>query len=457
VLSTSVTPHRAFLQADTDEQKLFVMIKMLPTRAAANHRPPLEIALVVDTSGSMSRPLDGSAVVPSEPSSGTAQTQTPASPTVPTKLHRAMDAARGLVDSEYLRPDDVVALIHFDTESRVLANGGVGRARDALLEGIESLARRRGGTFIARGLRNAEQVFSERPGTARMILLLTDGQTADEPGCVAAARRVAARGVPIVAVGLGEAYNEDLLAELSGLSFGRPYHLPDAAALGEILEREIRATARQVVADVRVKVDTADGVRVVSAERVYPAFVPLEVGAEEVAIGGIEAGDHTIALIELELGAHPRERARVAQLGVTYRDWTGQTRGEIGPLEVVVEFTGDNALASRVDPEVMGYVQQRNAGVLIARASREVSGNPQGAMRTLQVARTMTERAGNHGMARALGQAERELRATGTLSAGTVKGVKVGWRTHTVKVTGQSGTAADSGLSEDEIRRLSGA
>src|SRR4051812_13709758 len=59
-----------------------------------------------------------------------------------------------------------------------------------------------------------------------------------------------------------------------------------------------------------------------------------------------------------------RPSARLAQIGVTYRVPGEGYRGEVPPIDVTVEYTTDEALASSVDPEVMGYVQQRNVDSL---------------------------------------------------------------------------------------------
>ena len=77
-----------------------------------------------------------------------------------------MDAARRLVESEHLQPDDTVSLIHFDDESDVLATERVGQGRERLSEAIERLREFSGGTQMAPGLRNAEE-RAARPGRRR--------------------------------------------------------------------------------------------------------------------------------------------------------------------------------------------------------------------------------------------------------------------------------------------------
>ena len=59
MLQLTVKPHRAFLRANAGAQKLFVMLKMLPSLEAAAARPQINVAVVIDTSGSMREPAPG--------------------------------------------------------------------------------------------------------------------------------------------------------------------------------------------------------------------------------------------------------------------------------------------------------------------------------------------------------------------------------------------------------------
>jgi Ca-activated chloride channel family protein len=62
VLHLILQPHRENLQARNPEpQKIFVMLKVIPNAATARARPPLALALVVDTSGSMREKADAQA------------------------------------------------------------------------------------------------------------------------------------------------------------------------------------------------------------------------------------------------------------------------------------------------------------------------------------------------------------------------------------------------------------
>ena len=457
MLNVTLKPHRPYLRASGGGQKLFVMLKLLPTPEAGRSRPRVSLAAIIDTSGSMREPAPGTTpeLVPTDPVTVDGKTYN-ATYKGSSKLDVAMEAARRLVESPDLQPDDAVSLIQFDDRSEILASGRVGEDRTRLAAAIARLPEFSGGTQMAPGLRNAEAELRGQADGTRTVLLLTDGLAIDEEECREAATALAALRARIVALGVGEEYNEDLLAELCSITQGKPYDFRDMTALPRIFEEELGSAARQVVSDVQLTLKTVRDVRLVSATRAYPSLADLDPAQAPLPLGSLEAGDHTIFVLELDVPERPAVRARLAQIGATYWVPADQYRGEIPPIDLTIEFTTDESLAAAVDPEVMGYVQQRNVDNLIRQATEQARRNPEQAAKTLQVARSMTQRLGNRAMTVALGTAEQELRSRGTISIGTRKTIKLGARTQTMQV-GPADDMPQDVPSEEEIRRLTGA
>jgi len=372
------------------------------------------------------------------------------------KLDIAMDVVRRLVKSDHLQPEDTVSLIQFDDRSEVLASEAVGVGQARLSEAIEQLREHSGGTQMSLGLRSAETALRAQDEGARTVILLTDGLAIDEEECRQAAADLAGLSARVVALGVGEEYNEDLLAELASVTQGKPYDFRDMTTLPEIFEAELGSATRQVISDVEVTIKTVRDVRLVSVSRVYPSLADLDAAQSPLRLGSLEAGDHTVFILELDVPERPAVRARLAQLGVTYWVPAERFRGEAPPIDVAVEYTTDESLAASVDPEVMGYVQQRNVDSLVRQATQQAETNPEQAAKTLRVARSMTQRLGNRGMTVALGKAEEELRSGGTIALGTKKTIKLGARTQTMKVGAQDETPQNI-PSQDDIRRLTGA
>jgi Ca-activated chloride channel homolog len=457
MLSVDVRSHRPYLRASAGGQKLFLMLKLLPTPEAARARPTVNLAVVVDTSGSMREPAPGTTpeLVRTDPVTVDGKTYN-ATYRGTSKLDVTIDAVRRLVQSEHLQPQDRISLIHFDDQADVLASESVGQGRARLEEAIERLRDYSGGTLMAPGLRDAEVELRGQEDATHTVLLLTDGLAIDEEECRESASALAAMRARIVALGVGEEYNEDLLADLASATHGKPYDFRDMSILPEVFDAELGSATRQVVSDVEATVKTVRDVRLVSVARVYPSLADLDPTQSPLQLGSLEAGDHTIFILEFDVPERPAVRARLAQIGATYRVPGEGYRGEIPPIDVTVEYTTDEALASSVDPEVMGYVQQRNVDALVRQATQQAETNPDQAARTLRVARSMTQRLGNRGMTQALGKAEDELRGRGTISLGTRKTIKLGARTQTMKV-GPGDDIPQNVPSQEEIRRLTGA
>lgn len=436
-----VQPHRSHLRANAGPQKLFVLLKLLPSNAAAQARPDVHLAIVVDTSGSMRRKID------------VQDSHTTTARRI-SKLSLAMEAAEQIIDSTHLRATDVVSVIQFDAEARLSAHGQVGANRADLVRGIRNLTQHSGVTRMNHGLWSAEHILSVTERPARKVLLLTDGQTLDTDDCVQAARVLGTQQTPIVALGLGETYNELLLRELSNLTLGRPFHLRDASGLPALFAAEVGAVARQVLTDVTLNLKTPRDVRLASITRVYPSIADVSISQDNLRLGPVEAGDFTVYVLELDLPGRPPTGMRVAQLGVSYSVPAQRINHTETSHDIVVSFTKDEAQTVVVDAEVMGYVQQRNTDTLIQQAATIVRRQPEQATQLLAQARKITEQFGNTSMTIALGRAENELVQTGRMSVETLKTIHMGVRTQTVKLGSSNASMGD--LSNADIRRLTG-
>src|SRR5215211_2693071 len=140
MLNATIKAHRPFLRAGAGGQKLFVLLKLLPTPEAGSSRPRVALAVIIDTSGSMREPAPGAAgqVTPIEPFTLDGKTYN-ATMQGDSKLDVAMRAAQRLLESAHLQPEDTVALIQFDDRSQIVASGRAGADRDKLLAAVARL------------------------------------------------------------------------------------------------------------------------------------------------------------------------------------------------------------------------------------------------------------------------------------------------------------------------------
>ncbi len=446
MIEVSLTPHRNYLRASpeggTETQKLFLLAQLTPQITA---RAPLALTFIVDTSGSMREKVSGGK----------------------TKLELTIQALSSLVSSSDLTTQDSVAVVQFDDDASTLTAPTSNRS--SLLAGVEALRKHSGGTMMGLGMLEALN-HTVAGNKNKRVMLLTDGATFDEDACRAVTNTYVAQGVTITSLGVGDEFNEDLMGEISDRTGGRVIHVvgqnaqPPASVLASelpaVLGEEFKRASSEVVTNLEFSLRGVKGVTLDRVTRVYPFLAECEMqsagGAMKSRAGNLESKDQTAFLLELTLPPRPPARVRIAQIGLTF-DMPGEgTRGEIPPVDVVVEFSFDEGATAAVNPTVMGYVQQRNLEGLVKQAAKEAQSNPQAAAKTIEIARAMTVRLGNAAMTQVLDQAKSELESGKGMSAGTAKTIKMGAKTQTIKVGG--GSSASSGLpSDEEIRKLTGA
>ncbi len=436
MLNLVLKPHRTSLRAGTAEaQKLFVMLKLIPQHEVARSRPPLAFALVIDTSGSMQE-VSGRE----------------------TKLDRAIQAAHTLLDDKRLKEGDRVTIIHFDDHAKTLLPLTDITRRGTTHDAVEALRGHSGGTHMAKGIRCAvQELGGVPPQTAKRLLLLTDGKTFDEEECRGLARQHRGANIPIIAVGIGEEYNEEIMGDLSTVTQGRPYHLQHMEQLHDILDVEVGSSVREVVTDLQASVSTVRGVQLDSFTRIYPSLADVSLESAPHYLGNIPSGDYTVFVLEFTASgfARPASRVRLSQVGLTGYAPGLNRREELPPVELFVHFTPDEDAVVAVESEVLGYVQQRNVDRMVHDAMQKAPADVDAARQTLEAAHGVTQRIGNAPMTRMIEGAIHELNSTGAISSGTRKTVSIGGRTRTVRVS--DGGVASNVPAESDIRRLTGA
>jgi Ca-activated chloride channel family protein len=442
------------------------MLKVIPKGEISGARPPLAFALVIDTSGSMrefanqeqaAAMVRGRGLNVQSQASGDG-TGAAVNLSLPTKLDQAIQAAQTLINDARLTAEDNVAVIHFDDEAQSLLPLSPLSRKQAALQSTDSLRKYSGGTHIAKGLRCAERELSGLASSvAKRVLLLTDGQTFDEAECRLLAGHFAQSNTPLIAIGVGVEYNEDLLRDLAELSQGRPYHLAQMGQLGDILNDEIGSSVREVVTDLQATVSTVKGVTLSAVTQVYPSLAEVSASGPIYRLGNIATGDYTVFIFEFTASgiARPSSRARIAQLGLTGHVPGLGRREELPPQDLFIAFTTDERQVAEVDTEVLGYVQQKNLDKMVQDAVKVAGTDAAKARQTLQVAVGVTQRIGNSAMTRILQNALNELTQSGTISVGTRKTVALGGRTKTVKT---GATVPLEGVpSNEDIRKMTGA
>jgi len=234
-VTCSIEPERTVLAADTPES-MVVKVALNGVAAAARQRASVNLAIVIDRSGSMS----GS------------------------KIERAKEAAIAAIDR--LDERDVVTVVVFDNTVQTLVPAQRVTDKTRIANAIRTI-QPGGSTAIFAGVSQAAAEIRKFNDTGRVnrILLLSDGQANVGPATPGELGRLGVslmkEGVSVSTVGLGLDYNEDLMTQLATKSDGNTYFVENSDALPRIFSAELGDVLSVVARDVKLRVRFKNGAR----------------------------------------------------------------------------------------------------------------------------------------------------------------------------------------------------
>jgi Ca-activated chloride channel family protein len=234
-LNVKLAPERGCWLRHTPQE---VVIKIELT-ATDDHRrarrTPLNLAVVLDRSGSMTGP----------------------------KIEKARQAALQLVDR--LRPEDVFSFVVFSDEARLLLPAQHVEDREALKDRIEGV-QAGGSTALYAGVKMGADQLEEYFSSKRInrVILLSDGLANVGPSTPSdlrqLGRQLAEQGISVTTIGVGDDYNEDVMAGLAEASDANYYYVQDTEKLPEIFARELGGLLAVAAREVRIEVVCPRGV-----------------------------------------------------------------------------------------------------------------------------------------------------------------------------------------------------
>lgn len=235
-LNLKLVPERGYLVKHSPQE---VVIKIDLSAIADRQkvrRTPLNLAVVLDRSGSMTG----------------------------AKLEKTKQAAMQLVDR--LAPNDIFSLVIFSDEARVLVPAQRVEDKEALKERIESIEAD-GSTALYAGVKMGADQLGEFFSSKHInrVILLSDGLANVGPSTPRELRRLgsrlAERGISVTTIGVGDDYNEDLMAGLAEASDANYYYVQDTEKLPEIFAKELGGLLTIAARDVRIEIVCPDGVK----------------------------------------------------------------------------------------------------------------------------------------------------------------------------------------------------
>ena len=382
-------------------QLAYGYFEIRPGTAAATVRLPLNFSLVLDRSGSMSGD----------------------------KITQLRQAVKTLIGQ--LQPNDYISIITFNNRLDILVPATPVSDKQSLQQQIDTLEAA-GGTNMAPAMKAGLDEISKfmGPDKSSRLILLTDGRTSGIDSCQQWADEAQVRNIPIIALGLGSNWNEDLLIALGERSG------PSGSAGLIKRPEEINALFQDILTEMKVVAQNltfrllmVQGVEARRVWQVVPLIKDVSMGAVQgrtVAVNFPELSEAGVAyLVELLIPSRNPGAYRFAQAEVLYNIPAQGLLNQKVSANVMAEISSDAQAVQQVNGRVMNIVEKVTAFKLQTQALSEAEvGNLAAATQKLRAAHTILLDQGEAELAQmALEEAERVEKGEGFSNEGrkTVK------------------------------------
>lgn len=241
---------------------------------ASSKRRPMNLAVVLDRSGSMGDQA---------------------------KMEYARKALNSLIDQ--LREGDIFSLVIYDDVVEVLQRAQrVGNTER--LRGLVERVSPRGSTNLGGGMVEGFRQVERHAGKefVNRVILLSDGlanQGVTDPHELnRIARRYRGKSISLTTMGVGVDYNENLMVGLSESGGGSYYFIESPRTLASIMRKEFNLLSSVVTQNACIELRPARGVRLVD---VIGYEHRIEGDRLEIPVGDLYAGDRQELTVELDI------------------------------------------------------------------------------------------------------------------------------------------------------------
>lgn len=318
----------------TDRVYLRLSLKS-PELTTKRERPPINVAIVIDRSGSMTGE----------------------------RIAAARKAAK--VALERLGNDDIVSLVSYNHEVTVLHKAAPLRTSRASLERAINRIEASGTTALYAGVEEGGEQVSKFLSDTKVnrVILLSDGLANVGPSrpsdLARLGRQLARDGITVTTIGLGLDYNEDLMQRLAASSDGNHAFVEHPTDLAEIFDREFGDALSVAARDVTIIIECRAGFK---PARVLGRDADIKGQTIRLKMNQLQAANERYIVVELEgPKGSATGRRDIADVSVNYLNLENGQRENVRS-NVEVRLTNDAKEAKgSINKSVMGQVTMQIA------------------------------------------------------------------------------------------------
>jgi Ca-activated chloride channel family protein len=314
----------------------YALIKLIPAGGGATRPLPLNIALVLDVSGSMYEE-DGTGI---------------------SRLARVQQAAHAAVQK--LKPEDHLSIIAFAHDCEVVLPATPLTQKDQIEDVISRIDRFTvdpGGTAMDLGIEMALNEISKHanPGTLSQLVVLTDGETSGEQTCRQYAGQAAKQKIHFNVIGVGLEWNQSLIKDMARLAEGEWGYIDVNEALDaeRVFVKQFEALAAAGFLNVEMRIKAMKDIKIKRVRQVVPEIKEMPMAEPEerlhvISLGTLERDAATRYILDLSLPKRPDGKFVIAQIEIFYDVGRGRESTGLVPLEVTYTSSGQGYINAEV-------------------------------------------------------------------------------------------------------------
>jgi Ca-activated chloride channel family protein len=326
--------HRNAILVSGESAMTYFLVKLIP--AGDVKGPPLNLALVLDVSGSMAAE-DGTGL---------------------SRFRRIQEAAKLAIQK--FRPDDTISIVAFGYDAKVLLppTPVADKARiDEIIDNIDNLGVDPGGTAMDEGIKLGLEAVQQNFSAEKLnqVVVLTDGETTGETFCRDLSNQAADKKIPLTMIGIGTDWNASLLKDMARVSLGKWHYIDvnEAKDAERVIATEFASLASAGFLNVEMHIRAVKNVKVKRVRQVAPEIRVMAMEEPEerhlvIPLGTLERDKSTKYILDVSVPKRPDGKYAIAQMEISWDSAVGKREGLTVPLEITYSSSGQSYINAEV-------------------------------------------------------------------------------------------------------------